>query len=225
MIFVTGDTHCPIDIHKLNKNNFDDSYLTKDDYLIICGDAGLTWFGRDNEDEWWQKWLNQKKYTTLFVDGNHENHNKLDEMTVEMWNGGKVHKLRDSIIHLMRGQVFEIDGLKLFTMGGAESTDKEYRKEDVSWWSREMPSEGEYEEALSNLNKHNWEVDYVITHAAPDNIQYRLCPWYNHNKLSNFLFTVDKDLKFKQWYFGHYHDDRIIDDQHTLIYNKIIQIQ
>lgn len=34
MIFVTGDTHCPIDIHKLNKQNFDDSNLTKDDYLI-----------------------------------------------------------------------------------------------------------------------------------------------------------------------------------------------
>lgn len=225
MIFVTGDTHCPIDIHKLNKQNFDDSNLTKDDYLIICGDVGLVWQGRDREDEWWQKWLNQKKYTTLFVDGNHENHNKLDELPVETWNGGKIHRLKDSIIHLMRGQVFEIDGLKFFTMGGAESTDKEYRKEDVSWWSREMPSEEEYDEALSNLDKHNCKIDYVITHAAPDNIQYRLCPWYSHNKLSNFLFTVDKDLKFKQWYFGHYHDDRVIDDQHTLIYNKITRIQ
>jgi len=224
MIFITGDTHCPIDIHKLNKANFDDSNMTKDDYLIICGDSGLVWEGRDREDEYWQKWMNMKKYTTLFVDGNHENHNKLDELEVEIWNGGKIHKLKDSLIHLMRGQVYDINGLKFFTMGGAESTDKEYRKENISWWSRELPSEDEYNEALTNLDKNNWKVDYVITHAAPDNIQYRLCPWYTHNRLSNFLFTVDNALTFKQWYFGHYHDDRIIDDQHTLIYSDIKQI-
>lgn len=225
MIFITGDTHVPIDISKLNKKNFNDSNLTKDDYLIICGDVGLTWFGRDNEDEWWQKWLNEKNFTTLFIDGNHENHNKLDEMPVEIWNGGKVHKLKDSVYHLMRGQVFEIDGLKFFTMGGAESTDKEYRKENVSWWAREMPSDEEYQEALMNLDRYNWEVDYVITHASPDNIQYRICPWYKHNKLSNFLFTIDKDLKFKHWYFGHYHDDRQIDDKHTLVFDNIIKIK
>lgn len=225
MIFITGDTHCPIDIHKLNKSNFNDNDLTKNDYLIICGDAGLVWYGRNKEDEWWQKWLNKKNFTTLFIDGNHENHNKLDEMPVEIWNGGEVHKLKDSVYHLMRGQVFEIDGLKFFTMGGAESTDKEYRKENVSWWAREMPSDEEYQEGLMNLDKHNWEVDYVITHAAPDNIQYRLCPWYKHNKLSNFLFTIDKDLKFKHWYFGHYHDDRQIDDEHTLVFNNIIRIK
>ena len=224
MIFVTGDTHCPIDIHKLNKNNFDDSQLTKDDYMIICGDAGFVWYGRDKEDLWWQKWIAQKKFTTLFVDGNHENHDKLDSMPVEMWNGGKIHKLNYSLIHLMRGQVYTINGLKFFTMGGAESHDKEYRKENISWWSREMPSDEEYEEALSNLDNNNWDVDYVITHTAPDNIQYRLCHWYSHNKLSNFLFTIDKDLKFTQWYFGHYHDNRKIDDLHTLIYSDVTRI-
>lgn len=224
MIYITGDTHCPIDIKKLNSKNFDDKNLTKNDYLIICGDAGFVWEGRDKEDLWWQKWLLKKNFTTLFVDGNHENHNKLNDMNVEIWNGGKVHKLNDSVIHLMRGQVFTINGLKFFTMGGAESTDKMYRKENKTWWSKEMPSDEEYSEALSNLDKHNWEVDYVITHTAPDNIQYRLCSWYNHNKLTNFLFTVDKELEFKHWYFGHFHDNRVIDDKHSLIYSDIVPI-
>jgi len=224
MIFITGDTHGSIDIHKLNKYNFNDSSLTKNDYLIICGDFGLAWFGNDKEDEYWQKWLNNKNFTTLFIDGNHENHNKLDNMPVEIWNGGKIHRLKDSVIHLMRGQIFEIDGLKFLTMGGAESHDKEYRKENISWWSREMPSDDEYKECIENLSKHNYNVDYVITHTISDNIQDKICPWYIHNKLTNFLFTVDKDLKFKHWYFGHYHDNRNIDDKHTLVYDKIIKI-
>ena len=43
MIYITGDTHGPIDIHKLNKRYFDDSTLTKKDYLImddICSKGG-----------------------------------------------------------------------------------------------------------------------------------------------------------------------------------------
>lgn len=224
MIYITGDTHCPIDIHKLNSKNFDDSNMTKDDYLIICGDTGLVWQDRDGEDEWWQKWLNNKNYTTLFVDGNHENHNKLDAMPVEMWNGGKIHRLKDSVIHLMRGQVFTIDGLKFFTMGGAKSTDKTYRKENVSWWAKEMPSDYDYEEALDNLTINNLNVDYVITHTAPTSIQKDLCNWYEINILNGFLEIINIDLKFKHWYFGHYHDDRKIDDKHTLVYENIIKL-
>src|SRR5699024_12624046 len=36
---------------------------------------------------------------------------------------GKVHKIRDSVIHLMRGEIFDIDNKKFFTFGGAKSHD------------------------------------------------------------------------------------------------------
>lgn len=46
MIYVTGDTHANIDIEKLNTTKFpQQKNLTKDDYLIICGDFGLCWDG------------------------------------------------------------------------------------------------------------------------------------------------------------------------------------
>ena len=51
---------------------------------------------------------------------------------MEKWHGGKVHKINDSIIHLMRGQVYNIDNNNIFTFGGAASVDKEFRKENVS---------------------------------------------------------------------------------------------
>lgn len=39
MVFITGDTHANIDISKLNSKNFSrQKTLTKNDYLIICGD-------------------------------------------------------------------------------------------------------------------------------------------------------------------------------------------
>lgn len=225
MIFVTGDTHIPHDISKLNSRRFPQQMmLNKDDYIIICGDFGGVWFG-DSRDKYWLDWLNDKSFTTLFCDGNHSNFDLLDSMPVKEWNSGKVHQIRDSVYHLMRGQVFNILGNKIFTMGGASSHDKEYRKQGFSWWPQELPSNEEYQEAFSNLKKNNWTVDFVITHCAPDSIQNELSSgYYIHDKLTNFLEIIDKDLSYKHWYFGHYHRDKPISDKHTLIYELITQI-
>ena len=223
-IYITGDTHIPIDIHKLSKKNWtEQNQLTKNDYLIICGDFGGVW-DNSKEEQYWLKWLNQKSLTTLFVDGNHENFDSLNSYPVEIWNGGKVHRIKENIIHLMRGQVFEIGGKKVFTMGGASSHDKEHRKEGKSWWSDELPSEDEYNEALSNLDKDNWKVDLVITHCAADNIQSQIAYWYEHDKLTNFLETVRRDLDYGKWYFGHYHIDKNATNKDVCIYKNIIKV-
>ena len=50
-----------------------------------------------------------------------ENFDRLDEMPVEMWCGGRVHRINDSVLHLMRGEAFDIAGRKVFCMGGARS--------------------------------------------------------------------------------------------------------
>lgn len=42
MIYITGDIHCPIDVSKLNTKQFPkQKIMTKEDYVIICGDVGL----------------------------------------------------------------------------------------------------------------------------------------------------------------------------------------
>lgn len=44
MIYITGDTHCPFDISKLKPHHFPEGQiLTKEDYVIICGDFGAVW--------------------------------------------------------------------------------------------------------------------------------------------------------------------------------------
>ena len=124
-LFVTGDMHCNAcgEFSKLNTKNFPvQKELSKDDYILIAGDFGCIWNG-SMEEEYWLDWLENKPFTTLFVDGNHENHARLAQFPVEEWHGGKVHRIRSSILHLMRGQIFDIAGLKVFAMGGASSHD------------------------------------------------------------------------------------------------------
>ena len=85
MILITGDIHGSHDISKLdNTKNPIFKKLTKEDYLIICGDFGLVWYN-DMADTLWRTWLDEKPFTTLFVDGNHENFDLLYEFPEEEW--------------------------------------------------------------------------------------------------------------------------------------------
>lgn len=227
-IFITGDTHCDYDWHKLNTTNFpEQKNLTKDDYVIITGDFGGVW-GQDKTDKYIIKTYEKRNFTTLFVDGNHENHDALDGFPVEEWHGGKIHRISNTVIHLMRGQVYEIGGKTFFTMGGAQSTDKIYRKEGVSWWARELPSDEEYSEAISNLEKHDFKINFIVTHCAPEDYAY----YYTDldisrkiNKMTTFLsgLITEHDISFDGWYFGHYHEDIDFDNFHCL-YQRVVEI-
>lgn len=228
-IFITGDTHGELEIEKLSFKNFPEGRdLTKDDYVIICGDFGLVWSEPQSKGEaYWLNWLNEKPWTTLFVDGNHENHVKLNSFPVEEWHGGKVHKIMPSVIHLMRGQVYDINGYKWFTYGGAESTDKAYRKINVSWWPQETPSREEYDEAIRNLRGVDFNVDYIISHAAPRSILEDLfyAPLIDPDKTSDQLNDFKRLCEYKHWYCGHYHFNCNVRDSFHIVYNDIIEIK
>lgn len=223
MLFVCGDTHGDIDFGKLTSKRFDSKHLTKQDYVLICGDFGGVW-DKGGSDNYIQNFYNNKPWTTLFVDGNHENHDALDEYPVSLWNGGKVHMISDSIIHLMRGQVYTIDGRKVFTMGGAKSIDKIFRIEGLSWWAREIPSREEEEEALANLRSNQYCVDYIFTHCASRKTQEKLNPEFENDDVTVFLDTIEGLVDFRHWFFGHYHVDSNVDEKHTALYDNVIRL-
>lgn len=224
MIYVTGDTHADIDIKKLSVKNFPmQKSLTKKDYLIVCGDFGLIWDGSTREI-WWKKWLAGKNFTTLWIDGNHENFDILREFSLQDKFGGKVREIAPNIYHLERGQVLTIDGQRFFVMGGARSHDKEYRTEHISWWKDEMPSMKEMERGINALDNNGWSVDYVLTHCAPRSIQTMIADWYENDPLVSYLERIMVDLQFKRWYFGHYHIDKIMNDQFIALYNKVMLV-
>lgn len=215
MICITGDTHGVIDIAKLYSDNFPlEKELTRDDYLIICGDFGAIFYG-DARDEKRLDYYATKPYTTLWVDGNHENFDKIEQYPIKEWHGGKVQFMRDNVIHLMRGQVYNIDGNKIFTMGGGLSVDKALRSPGISWWHQEEVSCAEIEEAYNNLEKVNFEVDYVITHSAPETFARNEINSFKRllrmdSPTEKFLNDIYFKIKFKMWYCGHYHVDSYI---------------
>lgn len=231
MIYITGDVHCPVDVKKLNTKHFpEQKNMTKEDYLIVCGDMGIVWANPDskgiNEDIYWQKWFNNKNFTTVFVDGNHENHPFINSYPIVDFCGGKAHKIMDSVFHLIRGEIYTIDGKKFFCFGGAASHDKHHRKEGISWWSEEIASMEEMNHGIDNLEKHNNKIDYVITHCCSSTIQKEILDYAEKDAMTSYFKFLEEEQKieFTHWYFGHYHIDEQIDDKHTCIYDEIIKI-
>lgn len=247
MLFVTGDTHG--DFTRFSTDVFpEQKQMTKDDYVIICGDFGI-WSDTPKE-RYWLDWLNDKPFTTLFVDGNHSNFDRLYAMPVSQWRGGQVNFIRDSVIHLMRGQVYDINGKRFFTMGGASShdisagilepddpnfkrkrkaLDKQmalYRVNHVSWWKEELPSDEEYEKARRNLDACGWRVDYIITHCCPSSIADIIGGgMYRHDHLTEFFEEIKERCTFDYWFFGHYHDNRPIMRKYVLLYEQIVEVE
>lgn len=224
LIYITGDTHIPIDIEKLGEKLFPEQFsMTRNDYVIVCGDFGGVWDNSPIHKYYLEK-LSQAPYTLLFADGNHENFDMLESFPVSYWNGGKVHFVRDNIIHLMRGQVFIIDGKVFFVMGGGYSRDKFLRTESVSWWAREMPEKYEYAEGLKNLEEVGFDTDYIITHTAPTEI---ISKYYSCNEelpLNDYLSFIRDTAKYKKWFFGHIHRDEYIDGNFVSLYDRIYSI-
>ena len=171
--------------------------------------------------------LEQKPYTICFCDGNHENFPAIYSYPVETWNGGQIHRIRKNVIHLMRGQVYTIEGKTFFTMGGAYSIDKFMRQESITWWKEELPTNEEYREATCNLEAHQYRVDYILTHTMPkEMITTRLfkIPDPHDSELTGFLDWINARVDYKMWFCGHWHEDRSITDRIRALYYDVVQI-
>lgn len=229
MVYLTGDTHS--DLRRLTSKVFPEGReLSKEDYVIITGDFGLIWDRVPSDKELhWYKWLEEKPWTTLFVDGNHENFDRLDLLEEIDKFSGKVGKLNDSVFHLKRGEVYIIDGHKIFTFGGGMSIDKNRRIPGLSWWDREFPNHREYKNGLDNLAKHDYKVDYILTHDAPSSMykildeKFGIIKTTEHD-LPKFLEEVETLTEYKAWYFGHFHYNDPLDEKHNVLYEDVIKI-
>ena len=251
MIYITGDCHQ--DFRRFDTENFpEQKEMTKEDFCVICGDFGGVW-DRNKEsktEKYLMDWLESRSFTLLFVDGNHENFDRLYAYPEEEWHGGRVHRIRPSVIHLMRGQIYDIGGASFFTFGGAGShdisgglldpeapgykTEKRkldqrhlpYRIRHISWWEQELPTDREMEEGLTNLAAHGSRVDFIVTHCCASSTQALIGGGlYKPDRLTAYLEEVKQSVKFRKWFFGHYHDNRMVSAQEILLYEQIGRIR
>jgi len=139
--------------------------------------------------------------------------------------GDKVRKVNDQIYIFERGHIYEIEGKKILSLSGAQSIDKNWRLMNTTkatgklWWEQELWTTKEENECIDIIEKHNWNVDYVVAHTAPEKIIFNM--FFSHIKWSGgsndptsrfFDFIMERPLTFKKWYFGHWHEDRIFKD-------------
>ena len=207
-IFIRGDVHGQIKYKFIQQLEV----LTEEDVLLIVGDFGFIWFDSSPDSQvFYDKSRLQKnieeqekdldkissltKGIVMFIDGNHENFNKLNSYPVTEKFGGKVHEIRPNIFHMMRGEIFTIENKKFFAMGGALSHDIgggildvneptfhnrlrvlqqnyiPFRIKNISWWEEEIPSKKEINRAITNLSLADWKVDYILTHMGTADLE------------------------------------------------------
>jgi hypothetical protein len=250
-VWITGDIHGEPERFSVDNFHEQKEFGSNQDenIAIIAGDFGLVW-NKDCEsktEKYWLKWLEEKPFTTVFIDGNHENFPRLETYPIKEWHGGLVNEIRPHILRLRRGEVYVIEGKKFFTFGGASShdisdglfdcNDKNYKKKvtalvkkgkwrfrvnGLSWWKEELPSKEEMEHGIDTLEKHNWSVDYIITHSPPSSIIELIGNGqYQQDILTEYLEEIRSKLDYKYHIMGHMHVNQRINDKDILLYDQI----
>ena len=229
-IYITGDTHGELSTRKLSSKTFKEGHsLTKNDYVIIAGDFGLIFHPVQTPGEkYWLEWLESRPWTTLFVDGNHENFDKLNTLPIIDKFGGKVGKVSESICHLRRGEIYLIDNKKVLAFGGAASIDKLYRQEGVSWWKDEIPSYADMDNCLCNLEKHNNKVDIIVAHTCPNFlVPSIIAKSGSYEKESDptakMLDHIVSTCEFDSYYCGHWHV-HWLNGKYNFLYGHIVKV-
>jgi Icc-related predicted phosphoesterase len=133
------------------------------DIIIACGDFGF-W----PHYVWGKKFLNTVERMAMkanihlyWVDGNHENHDIIDEMVTTHGGGKPIEIGSEWIRYIPRGCVFTIGSKKIMGYGGAYSWDWKDRELGISYWRQELINDYKVDELPEQ------KVDILVTHEAP----------------------------------------------------------
>ena len=211
MIYITGDTHGDIGI--FSERRLD--HLKKDDTLIITGDFGFIWNDSKEESKNLKK-LSKKKFDILFVEGAHENFERLKEFEEVPFHEGTARKIADNIYCLNRGELYSIEGKTIFALGGGLPPEADETEQSPS-----LPTDEELEYAVVNLQEQHRRVDLIITHEAPASVKRLIDRNAGINDLNIFLDTVMHNTRWQKWYFGSLHEDRAVSENLICVFEEV----
>ena len=226
MIYITGDTHG--DFSRIERF-CDRFHLSKDDVMIILGDAGFNYYG-GKRDQRSKKRMAELPITIFSIHGNHEMRpGTIPSYRLRKWNGGMVFDEDEypNLLFAVDGEVFDMGGQKTIVIGGAYSVDKYYRLANGwNWWADEQPTPEMKKGIEKVLDYENWKVDAVLTHTVP--LKYEpvevFLPQIDQSKVDKstetWLDSIEDRLTYKHWYAGHYHTEKDI-DRLTLLFESI----
>jgi hypothetical protein len=204
MIYLLGDTHG--NFTKLKRYSH---YLSPNDIVIHVGDFGV--YHKVLFD--WERYLFPEGFPCklMFIDGNHEDFGLLYSYPVDKKTG--LRPIFKNLYHIPRGTVMEFEGKLFGFLGGAESIDRAFRTEGLSWWPEERISEEDVELLFKNVGDR--QLDYLITHTCTDSFRekyfgkldtkkWKLPEGWEDTSLL-IMERVVKTLNPKMHIFGHMH--------------------
>ena len=235
-IYVTGDIHGnSISFRQRIQNYIPDADET--DSLICLGDVGLE-YGNKTQGNL-RKQMSHFPGTIYVMRGNHDtrywrdHENSIDSWVIE--NDLLYRKKYDNIKYIKdSGGLYNINGNNILFIPGAYSIDKYYRLDNGFPYEFEEQLKWHEQNNIFNIVTQNQKIDYVCSHTAP------LCVYpYFKDLFLNFVdqSQVDNNMeKFlneiyiligksvKRWYFGHFHDDRDVSTNFTMLYTEIVKL-
>ena len=217
MIYITGDTHGAF-------NRIIDFCerigTTKEDIMIILGDAGINYHLNDRDERLKEK-LDDVPITIFCIHGNHEQRPYAIGGYEEMeWHGGIVYMepKHPSILFAKDGEIYDLNGKKAIAIGGAYSVDKYYCiPRYMPWYDNEQPSDEIKQYVESQLASIDWKIDYVLSHTTP--LKYEPVEVFLScidqssvdKSTEEWLDEIEDKLDYEKWYCGHYHTMKKID--------------
>ena len=229
MIYITGDTHR--DFSHI-KRFCEEQNTTKDDQIIILGDACINYM-LDEHDIEYKRYLSKFPITFFCIHGNHEQ--RPEEIKTYIYDdvGGFYYEPEFPNIRFARdGNLYEFNGKEYIVIGGAYSVDKEYRMlGNGKWWANEQPSRETKDDVNWTLeNICEWRIDGVLSHTCP--LKYEPVEMFlsgiDESKVDNsteiWLDHIEDYLDYDAWWCGHWHTNKHIDKMHFL-FNDIVELR
>lgn len=236
-VFITGDKHGNFDFLE----DFCSAYKTTlEDVLIILGDAGILYYGRNSFREKYLKDFISRYPITLFcVRGNHEDRATdsvgQGSMIKDKAYGGTIcyEMVYPNILYAIDGEEYTFNKEKCLVIGGAYSVDKEYRKlMGYKWNPSEQLNDQEREDILRAITGKKY--DHIFTHTCPLSWEpsHLFMRGIDQSKvdttMEEWLENVIKNCSWNNYWFGHFHgDESFYTDEHRhvmMMYNDIYRL-
>ena len=230
MYYITGDTHGDFTRIERFCERF---HPTRDDVMIILGDAGFNYYGGKRDQRVKQR-MAEMPITIFSIHGNHEMRpGKIPSYHLQQWHGGMVfvEDAYPSLLFAVDGEVFDMGGLQTIAIGGAYSVDKYYRlMNGWNWWPDEQPTQEMKKDIEKCLDYQHWKVDAVLSHTVP--LKYEpvevFLPQIDQSQVDKstetWLDSIEDRLTYRHWYAGHYHTEKEI-DRLTLLFESIRELK
>lgn len=225
MIYITGDIHGNIEQVKavLDKVN-----CKLDNIIIQLGDSGFNYY-LDKKDKQFKDFIYNYDINWFVIRGNHDVNPIYNDgmlITQQYGNYGYIEKDYPNIFYAENGNVYNIQGNNFLVLGGAYSVDKWYRIDHgYKWFNDEQMSKDEIERFWQ---KNITEVDTILSHTCPyENMPRHLFLTQIDqstvdNSMEYFLHDVKKIVKYKNWFFGHFHSNEQIENNMYMLYDGVI---